>query len=174
MIILVFGLPGTGKSYFSRYLAADIRAKHLNTDVVRDEMNERGNYDNNTKQKIYALLLKKTEEMIKQGQDVVVDGTFQKQNQRGDFVEMAQQNEEKLYFIEMKAAEETVKERLKENRGTSEADYKVYLEIKDNFDPFSEYRLELRSDEESLDSMIDGAKKHIYEQRPSEPLTDQL
>jgi predicted kinase len=174
MIILIFGLPGTGKSYFSRHLAADIHAKHLNTDIVRDQMNERGNYDDETKQRVYKQLLEKTEGEVKKGNDVVVDGTFHKKEQRDELIDLAQQNEERIFFVEMKAAEQTVKERLKSKREYSEADFQVYLDIKNNFDPFDGYCLEIWSDDGDLGRMATHVKQYIYEQGTNQPLTDQL
>jgi predicted kinase len=174
MIILVFGLPGTGKSYFSRYLAADIHAKHLNADIVREQMNERGNYDEKTIERVYQQLLQKTEEEIKEGRDVVVDGTFHQKDRRDKLIDMARRNEERIFFVEMKAAEQTVKERLKRKREFSEADFQVYLDIKNSFDPFDDYHLEMWSDDEDLANMGIHAKKYIYEQGTNQPITDQL
>jgi len=35
MIIIVFGLPGSGKSYFASKLAERINARYINSDVIR-------------------------------------------------------------------------------------------------------------------------------------------
>jgi predicted kinase len=35
MIVLVYGLPGTGKTFFARHFAKETGAVHLNTDLVR-------------------------------------------------------------------------------------------------------------------------------------------
>jgi hypothetical protein len=74
----------------------------------------------------------------------------------------------------MKAAEQTVKERLKRKREFSEADFQVYLDIKNSFDPFDDYHLEMWSDDEDLSNMAIHAKKYIYEQGTNQPITDQL
>ena len=38
--ILVFGLPGSGKTVFASHLAQKIRAHHVNADEVRERFND--------------------------------------------------------------------------------------------------------------------------------------
>ena len=69
----------------------------------------------------------------------------------------------KIFFIEMRAEDTTVRDRLHSRDGYSEADYKVYRQIKNSFEPLSEPHLILWSDRQSLDEMLSKAKKYIYE-----------
>lgn len=59
-LVLVVGLPGTGKSTFSRALAAELGARHLNSDVIRVETGLRGKYTPEDKAKVYEELRKRT------------------------------------------------------------------------------------------------------------------
>ena len=76
MIIIVLGLPGSGKSYFAQALAKRIDAAYVNSDRVRNAEGARGKYQIEDKMRIYHLMAEETQKYAMDGQDVVVDGTF--------------------------------------------------------------------------------------------------
>jgi predicted kinase len=57
MVIVVYGLPGTGKSWLSRRLAREFHAIHLNTDIVRDELGKKGDYSQASRYQVYGHLV---------------------------------------------------------------------------------------------------------------------
>jgi predicted kinase len=162
MIILVYGLPGTGKTFFSKHFAAKNDMVHLNTDIIRDKMNFRGKYNEKAKQQVYNELYKHVAKELKNGSDVIVDGTFHKRKRRETVKKIAEEKNDKIYLIEIKATGETVKKRLQKDRRYSEADFAVYLKIRDCFESEEEDHLELLSDDNKVDEMISKVKKYIY------------
>ena len=163
MIVLVYGLPGTGKSYFSCHLAREINAYYLNTDTIW----------NNTKQngKRYAKakplednnhLLDKAKEKLKKGSLIVLDGTFHKRAIRKKILQFARESGHRIYFIEVKASEQTVKERLKIGNKYTKAVLELYKRIKCEFEMYHEDHLELWSDIDTLDEMIIKTRLFIY------------
>jgi predicted kinase len=165
MILMVFGLPGTGKSFFAKHMVKVLDAVHLNTDMVRKEANLQGRYDEETKEIVYDLLLREMTTHVSENQSVIVDGTFHKKQVRDRFMDKANQLGQQVFFIEMKAGDETVKRRLKSEREYSEADYQVYLQIKHSFETMEQPHLELWSDTTTIDEMVKKAKAHINEYR---------
>lgn len=161
MVILVFGLPGTGKTYFSEKLAEEINAVHLNTDLIREKLNFTGRYDEKTKQQVYNELFKKTQMEFRKGADVIVDGTFHKKRRREQVKNLTTAANRKIYFIEIKAEESTARKRLKEVRKHSDADLDVYEKIKSKFEVSADDCLELWSDDNDVGQMIEKAKKYI-------------
>lgn len=161
MILIVFGLPGTGKSFFAKHMVEEIEAVHLNTDVVRKESGLQGQYDEKTKETVYKLLLKKTTAHVSENMNVIVDGTFQKKPIRDRFRDKAKQLGQQVFFIEIKADDETVKQRLKTERDYSEADFKIYLQIKKSFETMGEPHLILWSDKANINEMVKKAKAYI-------------
>ncbi|MDZ7738938.1 MAG: ATP-binding protein [Bacteroidales bacterium] len=164
MIIIVFGLPGTGKSHLARRLAAETGLAMFNTDIIRKEMGKQGQYDAETNNEIYKQLLKRTSEAARENGDVVVDGTFRKKHYRDMFKEEADRLGEKVVFVEMKAADETVKERMKEDRRYSEAGYDEYMMIKDKFEDMKEEHPVLWSDRLEADEMVEQINDIKYEE----------
>ncbi len=162
MIILVFGLPGSGKSYFTRHLQKEIDAGLLNTDIIREQLNLKGTYDQSAKKRVYDKMIEKTIEHVEKGSDIIVDGTFHKKRRREDFSHIAEKNGTRIFFVEIKASEQTIKQRLEKERKFSEADYEVYRELKKEFEDQSEDHLVLWSDSEPTDKMIMKTKEYIY------------
>lgn len=162
MIVLMFGLPGTGKTFISKKLAEETGAVHVNTDLIREKLGFTGHYDEKTKQQVYNELIKHVRLELKNGSDVIVDGTFHLENRRKHLMKIAQELGNEIHFIEMKAKEETVEKRLKKSRKHSEADFEVYQQIKDEFEKPEEKHLELWSDQEETKMLIKKVKEYIH------------
>lgn len=162
MIFIVIGLPATGKSYFARHVADEIGAVHLNTDIIRKKINKQGQYDDQSKELVYDHLLKEMNQHARSNDHVIVDGTFHKKTQRERFAREARNHSQEIYFVEMRATESTVKERLRSDRANSEADFNVYKQIKNTFDHMKKPHLILWTDENDVAELIQKLKTHIH------------
>jgi predicted kinase len=163
MIILIYGLPGTGKTFFAQHFARNTGAVHLNTDLVREKLDAKGQYDDKTKQQVYNELFKQVMRELNLKKDVVVDGTFHKQIRRDQVKKMSVEIDEPIFLIEIKASEDTVRKRLKKSRKHSEADFDVYKDLEKSFEEEEDPHLELWSDESKIDEMINKVKQYINE-----------
>ena len=161
MLIMITGLPGSGKTTFAKALADSLNAVHLNTDIIRDSLGRRGKYDENSKSMIYAKMLKQTESYLHRGEDVVVDATFYKAALRKPYKKLAKKYKKQLFWILVTATESVVKERMQQKRQYSEADFGVYLTIKDINEPLEEGHLILHSDSTSLEKMVIKAREYL-------------
>ncbi len=161
MIVIVFGLPGSGKSFFASKLAEKTGAEYLNSDQIRLSIFPERQYTEAEKMKVYTVMADQTEKLIRKERDVVLDATFYKEHLRENFRHLAKSNEVPLLFIEVIARESIIKERLNRKRVFSEADYPVYLTIKESFEPLSEDHLILESTQENIDWMLKQALDHI-------------
>ncbi len=161
MIILVSGLPGSGKSYFASRLAAGLGAQYINSDKTRKEMNRMGRYTFEDKRVVYERMAALTDEAMKRGSDVVVDATFYNLIFRKLFIGLAEQHNVPLRLIEVVAEEAIAKERLMRPRKYSEADYAVYQKIKSQFETFEEPHLILKSANLPVDRNIEIALDYI-------------
>jgi predicted kinase len=161
MVVVVFGLPGSGKTFFARQLMLRINARYISSDNVRAELEQLGKYNKQTKLLIYKEMLSLMEKAITSNHSVVVDATFYKDSIRNEFKVKTRQFNSVLHFIEIKAADTVVMERLKIKREDSEADFKVYLKIKSEFEPLAEDHLILYSDRDQITVMLNKALAYI-------------
>ncbi len=165
MILIVFGLPGTGKTYFARRLAEEINASYFNTDQVRKELHLEGQYDQKSKTQVYDQIRNKLEEVSGNGKDVIVDGTFHLTAVRDAFIDQARKLDEPIAFVEMKASDKTIEKRMQSEREHSDADYKVYLQVKYDFEEMNEPHLVLVSEVQPIDEMIKNTKSYLDAKR---------
>ena len=169
MVLIVFGLPGSGKSYFACRLAEQIHAEYSNSDQLRMQMIAERSYSDTEKLQVYDAMLSAMTNAIKQQKDIVLDATFYKHSIRTAFEERAAALHASILFIEVKATEEIIKERISKPRKLSEADFDVYLKLKKINDPLLQEHLVLHSTNNNIQSMLQDAMAYIKTKNEKEP-----
>lgn len=165
MIIMVLGLPGSGKSFFAEQLANRLNAVYINSDRVRNQMQASGKYSYKEKLNVYNEMLRMTLLAIKEANYVIVDATFFRNDLRELFFTLARDCSEPVRVIEVIADEALVKERLQKPRAISQADYAVYKQVKEEFEEISTPHLILTSTNKNIDIMLLKALKYILNER---------
>lgn len=161
MVILVAGLPGSGKSYFAERLARQMDALYLNSDRVRLEVHANGLYSDDDKLLIYRRMATEASRAIELGQHVIVDATFFHHTLREPFVRLAQACSVPLRIIEVTADESLIRQRLSRPRTWSEADYGVYERLRDLSEEIVMPHLILVSTDTNIESMLHDAIQYI-------------
>src|SRR4051812_21998983 len=101
MVIIVFGLPGSGKSYFASNFADKINANYINSDQVRRTMFDKRTYAINEKLGVYDEMLKQAREAERKHINIVLDATFYKNEIRKIFIDGVE-NGDAIIFIEVR------------------------------------------------------------------------
>ena len=70
MIIIVLGLPGSGKSYFASRFAKLIHADYINSDRIRKSMFPARSYSEREKASVYNEMLELMRQAIRQDKDL--------------------------------------------------------------------------------------------------------
>jgi predicted kinase len=161
ILIVIFGLPGTGKTTFATVLSNQLGIKHFNTDILRSLSGKSQQYNEENKAFIYDEILHLTRLEFEKGKSVIVDATFYKKKLRERFKVLAQEYDVTMKWIEVCAGEEVVKKRVSKKRRYSEADYAVYQMIKSQFEPIQEKYIQLFSGQEEMPDLIEKAIKFI-------------
>ncbi|MEP7107406.1 MAG: AAA family ATPase [Ferruginibacter sp.] len=160
MIIIVFGLPGSGKSYFASRLAGMVGAYYIKSDQVRKEMFGLRTYSEKEKLSVYDRMLSKLMEAHKPHDKIILDATFHKREMRNNFTINIGSNEA-ILFIEVEADEFLIRERLKKTREDSEADFEVYKKLKDEWEPMNEPHLILHSTNDNIEDLLLKTMEYI-------------
>lgn len=163
MIVVVSGLPGSGKSYFAEALSRRLGAVYISSDHIRNSMRARGKYSFEDKLKVYHTMAEYTSANVSAGNHVVVDATFYRRTMVDVFTGLAAALSSKIHFIHVTADEELIKIRLNKPRKDSEADYDAYLKVKQQFEPLQVSCLTLRSENDNVDTMLEIALEYIRE-----------
>lgn len=137
LLMLVTGLPATGKSTIARNLARQLGGALLSTDRIRRRLLEKPSYTPEEKQLIYRAMFLVAEYLLRSRVNVVLDGTFYLRSLRREAYNLASSSRGRLVVVECVCPEEVVKRRLKMRRGRSlsDADYQVYLKLKAEYEP---------------------------------------
>ncbi len=166
MIVLVGGLPGSGKTYFAKKLAGEIDAILFSSDKVRKSLRASGRYNIEDKLHVYKEFVTLAEsELINSKNRVVIDATFSHQSMRFLFTELATRLSVPLYFIWICANEEVIRKRTQMPREDSEADFEVYKKIRDRFEPITIPCLMLESTDNNIEIMLKKAEDYIFDER---------
>jgi predicted kinase len=86
---MLYGFPGSGKTYFARQLAESLKGVHLQSDKVRNELFEDPRYDKQETEIVSHLMLYMAEEFLRAGLSVVYDADCSRAKDRRDIREVA-------------------------------------------------------------------------------------
>jgi predicted kinase len=160
-LIIISGLPGAGKTSLAKALHRQLDAIHLNTDMIRAELEKKGRYDPQTKALIYEELRRRVAQILGHGKRVIIDATFYQQEFRVPFIELAGRCNAQLCWIELEAADAVIRDRVSKKRADSEADYAVYQKIKKAYEPLTISHLLLSSGEKSVEKLVEEVMAYL-------------
>lgn len=162
MIIIVFGLPGSGKSYFASRLASALKAQYLNSDELRSKLFSKRTYTEAEKLLVYDSMLTSMSDALSKKISMVLDATFYSKSIRSKFEKTAFEFNEQIIYIEVTAPDHLIEERLEKPRVYSEANFEVYLKIKALFEPLLTDHLILISSNSNISSLLGKAIQYIH------------
>jgi aminoglycoside phosphotransferase family enzyme/predicted kinase len=138
-LLLVAGLPGTGKSTLARDLATHAGFGVVRSDVVRKELAgppgggttpPEALYTAAWNERTYSECLRRAEQLLFEGRRVLADATFREERQRQTFLEAAIRWGVSGALLLCRAEPATVRRRLEARRGdVSDADWAVSVRV---------------------------------------------
>jgi aminoglycoside phosphotransferase family enzyme/predicted kinase len=154
MLLVVCGLVATGKSTVARLLSARTGFPVFDSDQVRKKLAgiapnsraredyQKGIYTKDFTQRTYENVLKAADGRLAEGQGVIIDATFADPQHRRLVTELASRHKVPLLFVECRADENTIRQRLtdrqKDEHEPSDATGVVYERMRTEFRPLSE------------------------------------
>lgn len=135
-VILICGLPGTGKTTIAENLGKKINAQVLSTDKIRKEIIPQPTYSSKEKFLVYNVMLVIAKYLNKAGLSCVLDATFSQQKFREQVKKKLGISEKELHIVECICPEKEVLLRLQKRKDDySDADLKVYQKMKKIYEP---------------------------------------
>ena len=141
LFIVVSGLPGTGKSLFSRSLSQRIPLAILEADALRRALFGNPSYSDQESARLFQACHKLIEELLAKGIPVLLDATNLVEFHRERLYRIAERVEAKLVLISIEAPVKTVRRRLKarfsalEPKDHSQADWSIYKRMRTTAQP---------------------------------------
>jgi predicted kinase len=89
LLILLYGFPGAGKTFFSRQLSENLQAAHVHSDRIRAELFDHPRYDKEENMVIGQLMDYMTEEFLRAGLSVIYDVNSMRLAQRRTLRDLA-------------------------------------------------------------------------------------
>lgn len=134
--VIVSGLPGTGKSFFCRQLAARLPFVILESDAIRKKLFANPTYSAAESAYLFRAIHCLMENFLQKGIPVILDATNLNRKHRERLYSIVDRNHAKVIIVQMKAPAEVVQKRLKDrmngngNGNNSTADWSVYKKMR--------------------------------------------
>ncbi len=145
-LILTHGVSGSGKSTISNWLAEQMMAIRIRSDVERKRLFPTERYSEQASQITYNHLAGMAKHLLRSGFSVIIDATFLAQWQRQLFMQLAKSQQAPMVIIDCRAEESQLVERIRQRceRGgdASEADLGVLKLQQEKCQPLMSSELE--------------------------------
>jgi len=136
MFVVVSGLPGTGKSYFSRKLQERLPSVIVESDALRKRLIPSPTYSAQESQRLFNACHRLIEELLSSGISVILDATNLVEQYRERLYHISQRLRVKLIIVQVEAPRELVRQRLQGRsrgvapEGRSDAGWSVYQRMR--------------------------------------------
>jgi predicted kinase len=132
-MVLISGLPGSGKSYLARRLSEPLGALVLQSDALRKTLFSKPDYTPGESGRLFRAMRLLAGRLLSQSIPVIIDATNIIESNRRPFYHEAESLGVRLFIIQATAPEEVVKERLESRKQEcgqkSDADWEVYRKM---------------------------------------------
>jgi len=138
MLIIMTGLPGTGKSTVAAALGRETGARVLSTDGIRAQSGRPG-FSRSAKGGVYERMFALAEQALESGRSVILDGTFYLERLRRAGAAVGRRAGASVFVVEVVSPVPVVKRRmdrrLRAARGPRPAAFMVHGFIKKSYEP---------------------------------------
>jgi predicted kinase len=106
-LLMFYGYPGAGKTYFARQFSENVQCAHLQADRIRGELFDNPHYDKQENDIVNQLMLYMTEEFLSAGLSVAFDMNAYRAKQRKFLRDLALRNKATPILVWFQLDQET-------------------------------------------------------------------
>jgi predicted kinase len=115
-LVVLVGLPGSGKSTFARRLAPLLDAVILESDSLRSLLFDAPQHGEGESKRLFRAVQATTQRLLQDGRSVVVDATNLRESYRRPFYDIAAKTGARLHVVHLTAPEDVILDRLARRR----------------------------------------------------------
>lgn len=135
-LVLLSGLPGSGKTTFATAFAARVPCTVVESDAIRRSLARQPTYTAKESARVFELVERKAAAALQAGKAVLLDATNLTAGDRERFVNLASRHDVPLIPVRLVAPESVILQRLSKARsGHSQAGPDIYHLMRDRPEP---------------------------------------
>ena len=165
ILVVLCGLPGTGKTYFAREVTKQVDFCVLESDRVRKALVPKPKYTPGEHSRVFNVCHYLIEEYLSNGQRVLFDATNLTENFRLPLRQISQRQNARLVLVHLVAPRSLIRQRLQERdeqresgmrpNGYSDAGWLIYCRMAPHDEPVEGEHLSLDTSEDISSSVDD-------------------
>ncbi len=137
-LIIISGLPGTGKSYLSKRLAERVPFLVIESDALRKTLFSPPSYSFRESTRLFRTIHRLLRELLNKGIPLILDATNLSERFREQLYSIADRLNVRLILVRVEAPPEVVYQRLegraRDTENKSDADWAVYRRMRPSVD----------------------------------------
>lgn len=165
-LVLVSGLPGSGKSHFGRLLAARLPLAVLESDALRKRLVATPTYSGPENGRLFRAAHELARQLLASGVSVLFDATNLIEAHRRRLYRIAEEAAARVAVVRLEAPKRVVYQRLQYRRegldpqDSSDADWDVYERMRSRLDPIRREHLVVDSSQD-VGSAVDQVVRWV-------------
>ena len=166
-LVILYGLPASGKSWFADLIAQRVPAVILNSDRLRRALIAHPRYDGDENKRLFTAMNRRTVELLAQGQTVIFDSTALRYWARLPLESIADDHELTPVRVHLDPPDSVMLARLDARQDPPDAQdaaktwHDVYYWMKPGWEPIFESHLKL-ADPDAAPAMADTVAQMLH------------